>query len=228
MMKRFVLAGTAGLLMTGAAMATDAPMATDMSMAAGPGVSYDWSGLYAGAHVGGAWGDYSYVFSTGTDVGSDLSGWLGGGQLGYNFQTGSLVWGIEADISAADISGDSRCPNPAFSCNAAVKWFGTVRGRIGLPQNNWLFYATGGFAYGGVERTSAVTAPGLSQTKTLVGWTIGGGVDYAINSKWSVRGEYLYVDLDDESYPAATGGFSQVNIDAQFHVGRISVNYMLY
>lgn len=194
--------------------------------------SAGWTGFYVGVQGGGAWGNYDYLFSPSPNVGSGLSGAIGGALLGYNWQVGRFVVGIEGDISASGISGTSTCPNPEFSCNAAVDWLGTVRGRVGLPVNNFLPYLTAGVAFGGMTRTStsAISGNSLSQSATHTGWVAGGGIDFVLGDKWIVGGEVLYVDLGGGSYAAATVGtstFSQVTIGSQFTVARARAIYRL-
>jgi outer membrane immunogenic protein len=149
---------------------------------------------------------------------------LGGGQIGYNWQTGAWVFGIEADGSWRDLTNDlfgvfgtNLSPGLPFGSVAGDTVFmrseqgalGTVRARIGWAPGQWLLYATGGLAVGEVKHTvvevlspgttciSAVvtTCRGLSVSDTKVGWTAGAGVEWALGSNWSVGAEYLFVDL---------------------------------
>ncbi|MFM1816080.1 MAG: hypothetical protein RLZ98_2775 [Pseudomonadota bacterium] len=135
---------------------------------------YGWSGLYAGAQIGAAIGD------------SD--GLIGGATLGYNIQAGQLVWGVETDISASDISGP-----------IALDWLWTLRGRLGIPLGGSIMpYVTGGLAVGDVSADFG----GFTETQTNTGWTIGGGLEVALAPNWTLKGEYLYVDLGDVDVPA--------------------------
>ncbi|MCJ9702819.1 MULTISPECIES: outer membrane protein [unclassified Bradyrhizobium] len=204
-------------------------------------VAYNWSGFYAGVNVGYGWGDgainlapHDPVFTAGVlDVAlagglvpaslpTNAHGVLGGLQAGYNVQTGTVVWGIEADISGADIKGSSTVTRtlPVFPTimttqEQKVDWFGTVRGRIGAAITpDWMIYATGGLAYGHVKASTSIVDPtGGSGTPCLnvicgagaaeswrVGWTVGGGGEYRLSSNWSVKLEYLYYDLGSEKY----------------------------
>ncbi len=155
-------------------------------------------------------------------LGGDPSGVIGGVQLGYNFQAGAFVWGVETDFQGADIKGDgsvSNGPTPiphlffpdtlslTGTESQKLDWFGTLRGRLGfLMAPQLLVYGTGGLAYGHVETDAAFTghiqglfpfdgATSISQTDTRVGWTVGGGLEWMIAPHWSIKGEYLYYDL---------------------------------
>ena len=144
---------------------------------------YNWGGLYAGANVGYEWGHVS-----GTSL--DPSGGFGGAQIGYNWQWNQFVLGAEADIQASaadDTFAPWKFSNP---------WFGTVRARAGYALNNILFYGTVGFAYGALD--GQLNA--LEEDKTLAGWTGGLGLEVGLNSLWSAKAEYLYMDLGDRAY----------------------------
>ncbi len=201
MMKRVLLAGAAALAFaTVAGTASAADLGRPVYKApAYVSPIYTWAGFYIGINGGGAWGNYDYDFQP-PNVGHDLSGGLVGGQLGYNWEYGPLVFGLETDLDWAGISGSNACPNPGFSCNAKVDWLGTTRGRLGYSFNGgWLAYVTGGAAYGNVRRESTGPASSLSQDNTHVGWTVGGGLEYGFARNWSVRAEYLYVDLGTDT-----------------------------
>jgi len=144
-----------------------------------------WQGPYVGANLGYLWGSVN-------GSSSKPNGFAGGAQTGYNWQSGQLVFGAEADIQlsgAEDTFAPWKFSNP---------WFGTVRGRAGFAMSNILLYGTAGLAYGSLRAQSTLT--GVSETKTLPGWAIGAGVEVALNTNWSARAEYLYVDLSERSY----------------------------
>lgn len=162
-----------------------------------------WMGPYIGGNLGYGWGDVS-------NSGTNPSGVLGGIQGGYNYQSGQLVVGIEADLqlnSADDTFAAWKFSNP---------WFGTVRGRLGYAVNNVLLYGTGGLAFG----TLKTEFGGVSESQTSAGWTIGVGAEYAINQNWSAKIEYLYVDLGEKNF-LLTG----LPHDYQFSTVRLGVNY---
>jgi len=186
---------------------------------------FSWTGFYVGVSGGYAWGDYSYDFDP-PDVGSDLEGWVAGGQAGYNWQSGMFVFGGVADIAWSDIEGDSACPNPAFTCDASVEWFGTARANLGLAFDRFMVYGTGGFAYGEMERESV--SPGgitLTDENLHIGWAAGGGGAFAVTNNIVLGAEALWVNLEDETYDAAPPLFSEVEIGSDFVVVRGSANF---
>ena len=153
----------------------------------------------------------------------DPTGFIGGGQIGYNWQCNKwLVLGGEADFQGTDIEGHDRLfnfrditgttngPDSFIFAHERMQWFGTARGRIGfVPMCRLMVYATGGLAYGNVDysgntvfRNPGTASYPVSFSETNVGWTVGGGLEYAIGHHWSVRAEYLYYDLGDESRTA--------------------------
>jgi outer membrane immunogenic protein len=198
-------------ILLGAALAAVAYAATPAcaaDIAAGPYVAapygvYNWTGFYAGLNLGYQWGSVS-------DTGLSPSGLAGGVQGGFNWQTGNIVLGGETDLQlsgASDSSGPFKFSNP---------WFGTLRGRAGYAVNNILFYATGGLAYGGGKAELA----GASETHSTVGWTAGAGLEVGLTPRWTVKAEYLYVDLSAQNY-ALTG----VSHEITSNVLRFGANY---
>ncbi len=174
-----------------AALIAAAPAsAADLSrgyVAPAPYSAFSWAGFYLGANLG-------YQFGTVHNSGADPNGFMGGLQVGYNWQTGQFVYGVESDLqfsNADDTSGVTRFANP---------WFGTVRGRAGFAVNNMLFYGTGGLAYG----EGKVEAPAGSETHSHFGWAAGAGAEVSMAPNWSARVEYLFINLSDERY-AVTG-----------------------
>ena len=122
------------------------------------------------------------------------------------------MFGGETDLQlsdADDVFAPWKFSNP---------WFGTLRGRIGLALNSVLFYGTAGLSYGTLTARSTVTD--VEQSKTHVGWAAGLGLEVGLARNWSVRTEYLYVDLDDRRY-TITG----VDNGLQSHLLRFGVNY---
>jgi outer membrane immunogenic protein len=159
--------------------------------------SIDWTGWYTGLQLGGAFGSASWTnpFSNLSDD-PKPSAVLGGGQFGVNWTRDSLLLGAEADFSWMDLKGSA---NDAGGNTHTVHthWLSLVTGRVGYAFNRYLVYAKGGAAFAN-ESNKVVTPGGVSATSsttTQVGWTVGGGVEYAINPNWSARLEYDYVDL---------------------------------
>jgi len=167
--------------------------------------TYSWMGPYLGFNVGYQWG-------TVTNSPTNPSGFAGGIQGGYNFQTGQFVFGGETDLQwsgAEDTFAGWKFSNP---------WFGTLRARAGVAINNILLYGTGGMAYGDVRNQFA----GASETHTHVGWTAGLGIEVGLTPNWSVKGEYLYLATPD-TVPTPPG--TRINGDVDTHLFRIGLNY---
>jgi outer membrane immunogenic protein len=197
-----------------------------------PTCDFTWTGFYLGGNAGYGWGHANTDFEPLPDATTfanlapqtrhpDPDGFIGGGQLGFNYQWNWLVLGVETDFQGTDIEGNDKIePFAGFTAPPAnsdafleaherLQWLGTARGRVGFaPMCRLLFYATGGLAYGNVDY-SAQTNFGttlfhgssypVNFTETKTGWTAGGGIEYAISNHWTVRAEYLHYDLGDES-----------------------------
>ena len=169
-----------------------------------------WTGFYAGLNVGGAFGSSRNAFTVAgfglPSFATSLDGVIGGGEAGYNWQTGPWVLGLEANFEGSGLSGGRNAPCLPPLCGAfaasysqRLSWFGTLRPRVGYALGNWLFYATGGGALGQVD-TDATAAIGPfvatnNRSQTRSGWTLGGGVEVELVAGWSAKIEYLYVDL---------------------------------
>jgi outer membrane immunogenic protein len=204
-MKKTILAITvATAAAAGTAIAADLPrQAPYYTPAAAPSGFYNWAGPYAGANAGYEWGKI-------TNSGITPSGLAGGVQGGYNWQNGQFVFGAETDLQ---ISGADDTFAPYKFSNP---WFGSLRGRAGLAMNNILFYGTLGLAYGGVKGEIG----GLEESKTHTGWTGGLGLEVGLTPNWSVKAEYIYMDLGHRAY-SITG----VDNGLQSSILRFGVNY---
>lgn len=198
----------------------------------------DWTGFYLGLHAGGGFGEAETDFEAMPDEDSfglrnttknpHPDGFIGGLQLGYNYQIGSFVLGAETDFSGTNMDGSKKSPliepdgtrfdGGHIYTQEGTDWFGTVRGRLGFtPWCRVLLYATGGLAYGDVHYSADVTRLSrypVSFNETNVGWTVGGGLEYALTKHWSAKLEYLYYDLGDQS---ATGKPVPANPPFQAH-----------
>jgi outer membrane immunogenic protein len=188
-MKRLLVAAVVSLGVAAASLpATAADIAPSrmMPVKTAAYLPFNWGGWYAGLNLGGG-------------IGGDVTGVIFGGQLGYNWQFGQWVFGVETDIQYS--GQDDNFFVGIVPVKQSLDWFGTFRGRIGYAMwDRWLPYFTGGLAYGG--RT--FSALGVNVDDTSVGWAIGVGVDYAITPAWSARLEYLHISLD--SFTPVIGG----------------------
>jgi len=237
-MKKVILpaAGIALALTANVALAADLPNRKSEPVYAPPAPSFSWTGFYGGVNIGYGFGNgdsetgslvypsppavagYSAIWSAPTN----LSGVLGGGQLGYNYQVNPwVVVGIETDFHGADVNyqnlgagpGTGAQPHTASILSAkSVDWFGTVRGRLGFtPPSlpNLLVYGTAGLAYGQVAQSVGILDPypnqfyvgQISYSDVRTGWTAGAGLEFfpfathPFFKDVSVKVEYLYTDL---------------------------------
>jgi outer membrane immunogenic protein len=191
----------------------DAPLPAEMPL-------FTWSGLYIGAHVGYGWTDLDWT-AAGTTVNDNGSGWFGGGQMGYNWQRGALVFGVEADLSSGGMGGSAACPG--FTCSHDVNWLASVRGRLGVAANGnrTLFYATAGGAWADVDYSSTA-GPGFSDR--LSGWVVGGGIEHMLTPRMTARVEYLYYAFDGVTAPAGTLSGGPVALDPSMQTVRFGLN----
>jgi outer membrane immunogenic protein len=220
------------------ALAGSQASAADMAVKAPPPVVTpvsDWTGFYIGGNIGYGWGNANNAinfaqsatifggapfWTLGATDRDPVNGVIGGGQIGYNWQVGQYVYGLETDFQGSGQEGSRALagalvpgagllittPVPTtIAYTDRLEWLGTARGRLGFANGGWLFYATGGLAYGDIRANgSAVPAPAVfgangaanwNQSFLKVGWTAGVGVEQQFLSHWSWKVEYLYVDL---------------------------------
>ena len=225
-------------LSAGSALAADLP-----SRKAPPPVAYvepvpvfTWTGFYIGLNAGAAISNSRYGFAPfGADQKAGGVAFTGGGQIGYNWQTGPLVLGVETDINYRGASGNN---NGFGSIGTSAGYFGTARARVGYAIDRLLIYGTGGLAYGSVNFPGSATGVGLggaphfltrfNNPGTKLGWTAGAGVEYALTRNWSVKAEYLYVDLGRNTAgytDLATGLPVTLQARNSDHIVRAGVNY---
>jgi outer membrane immunogenic protein len=218
----FAVAGAAGAADMPAPDYTPPPVATPAPM------FYDWTGVYAGITAGYAWGDYGLGVTPGTGplVGGPLAsrgfsgdGFLLGGTLGANWQVNNWVFGLEGDLSWADMDGSTTFAAPAYTVSADNRWFGTLRGRVGVALDQVLIYGTGGAAFTSIKATDSL---GFSDSNTHTGWTLGGGLELALTDNLSAKAEYLYADFGSKRY---TLGDGPVGMDYDAHIIRAGLNY---
>lgn len=222
---------------------------------------FTWTGFYIGGNVGaGFGGDTTSVDLEGfnyfaanpapgevTKVGDD-DAFIAGGQIGYNYAFNNLVAGIEADFSgfdfqAAKIPGSSRTDwGSDTRVSVEMNWLSTVRGRLGFAMDRWLVYGTGGVAFSDGQyrnhdfcNTVPPCGGGLLDARgdTDIGWTVGGGAEFAWMANWTAKAEYLFVSFDGEDYsgtayypsPRAPQDYKFSASPAEFNIVRIGFNY---
>jgi outer membrane immunogenic protein len=226
-MKRLVLASMSALAivaMMGAANAADMGRRRAMPTKAPAYVEpfYNWTGFYAGINGGYGFGNSQWSAPAGANR-FDIDGGLVGGTLGYNYQMGRVVFGVEGDVDWNGIQGSmNTVPCLGASCETDTNsWLATVRGRVGYAFDRIMPYITAGGAFGDVK----MNAVGLgSQTDTRVGWTAGAGVEFALTGPWTAKVEYLYVDLGDKTCGTAICG-TPTTVDFNSNIVRAGLNY---
>jgi outer membrane immunogenic protein len=210
----------AALLTAQSAIAADlsvAPLYKAPPPAATP--AYDWSGFYVGINGGGGWGHSNWDASAAS---IRTSGGMVGGTAGYNWQLGSAVLGLEGDIDWANLKGTNTSTLCPLGCSTSDTWLSTVRGRVGYAFGGVLPYLTGGLAVGDIR---AATPGFAGATNTSAGWTVGGGLEFALPGNWSAKAEYLHVDLGHFNCGANCGFVTGDNVSMHDDVFRAGVNY---
>lgn len=226
-MKRYLLASTI-CIAPFAATAADMPVRAPVYKMP-PAMLFTWTGLYAGASAG--------IISQGTTVdfmnpgGSLINsfgitgiGFIGGSDIGYNWQFANWVLGLEGDISGTSLDDSSTfCCTVTYS--SRLDALATVRGRFGYAFDHALLYATGGWAYGHVRNeVNAGSSPfSVSTDDWRSGWTAGGGLEYAFMPNWTVRCEALYVDLGTTDMVNTSG--CRFGFKNHYTIGRVGLNY---
>jgi outer membrane immunogenic protein len=221
-------------------------------------VIFTWTGFYFGAHGGGGWAHktetgtpYNFRGDTITPAqfSLDASGWLAGGQIGAMYQAGSLVLGAEADVSGANLTGNSACASSSFltgaqlagNCDVKVVGLGTIAGRLGAAFDRLLVYGKAGAAWANdkysLNSSTAYTLPGAATptpapsfngTETRWGWMVGAGVEYAFYDNWSAKIEYNYLGFRHTTlqFTDTTGQFFlNTDIQQQMHIVKAGINY---
>jgi outer membrane immunogenic protein len=241
-----IFAGAAGLTPLAASAADlyrNPPPASTYVPPAAYVDTYSWAGFYAGINGGYGWtgdnGSIGYgggIFDGDSSGRAQPQGGFGGGQIGYNFQSGSIVYGVETDFQGSGISdrvtGTTALGN-GFTSRESIDWFGTVRARLGYSFGRVLVYGTGGFAYGNVRERALLADTGgdsasLGANGTQTGWVAGGGIEYKVTPNWSVKGEYQHIDLGTEKLYGFDSGGSAVttnSLETSFDTVRLGLNY---
>ncbi|WP_112664147.1 outer membrane protein [Microvirga flavescens] len=226
-MKKILLSSVALLGLATGALAADLPTRKPAPIV--PVVpAFTWTGFYLGVNAGYGWNsnnDSVFVPGIGFVSNDSNGGFVGGAQIGYNYQIGQFVVGVETDIQYADLGGDNNLPLFANNVigfrnnNGSDNYFGTVRARAGVAFDRALIYVTGGFAYGDVAGNSF-------SSSSNGGWTVGGGVEYAFTNNLTAKIEGLYVNLDRGNNSLLVNNIALGNSsNTEFGVVRAGLNY---
>src|SRR5882724_11777382 len=246
-----------GVLAASSAFAADIarPVYKAPIMAAVP---FTWTGIYVGGFLGGGSGtedptdmnEYAFQTLAGIPRSGTFHNWayklkpsfMGGGTLGYNYQVGSWVFGLEGEAGFIRLTGSAADPNsPGLDVVSSSKlgdWYAIAAGRLGYAFDRWLVYAKGGAVF--TQETAnivdncvalpcgpvAITATG---SKNVVAPVIGGGLEYAFTNNWSIKGEYLYWALHDSflvTGVASNGGtYSWMHSFSGLHTAKVGINF---
>jgi outer membrane immunogenic protein len=210
-MRRLGIASIAIASLTSPVAAADLPVKAPSAVF----LPFTWTGPYAGAFGGYGWS---------TSGGLDAKGGFGGGQIGYNIQTGSLVLGIEGDIAGSDISQTAQAVNVfgiPFTTAFTNDTLASLRGRAGLAYNTWLFYGTAGGGWAHDKISGNLGGVPFSNEGWLSGWTAGAGVEWSFAPNWSTKFEYLHYGLGT---PNAFGTVPAGKVDVD--TLKIGINYL--
>ena len=220
-MRKVPLAAAAFASLVGPAFAADllSQKAAPVYVAAPP--VFSWTGIYVGADVGGAWGDHdaniaASPIAAAQAINTRLSGVIGGGFAGYNYQINQFVIGVQGDIQdSGGVSGTTYSPSTDTTSKVKGDWTAAINGRLGFAFDHALFYVIGGAAFLRGSDTitpgpaltallgqSGVAATPLTISHEFTGYDIGGGVEYAITPNWTARVEYRYFDFSVWNRPA--------------------------
>ena len=233
----------AAIASTGA-LADGMPAHGKMSAAPAHAAGFNWTGLYVGGNIGGAWSnvDHNLTYLSGVTekFNFDKDSFAGGGQFIYQGQWGNFVIGTEASLTGFDLA-DSKVANPANIANRTrttdVDWLFTLSTRLGYAVNNWLIYVKGGYAGAEVHHGSRFTSTGFQVTGTNRredGLTFGGGFEMAVSSFVTLGLDYSYVNIEPVSRsgspqyvaPGFTVGRNLVN-DVELHLLTARINFKL-
>jgi outer membrane immunogenic protein len=193
---------------------------------------YNWTGFYVGANGGYGWGSATqYGVNSGNGVRFDTSGGLAGGQVGYNWQAGSWVFGLEADGDWANIRGSAPCPNPAFTCSSNTRDLASFRGRVGWAVGSVLFYGTGGLGYANTHDSTLLAGVPAAGTTGFFnadrwGYAAGAGIEYGFTPNWSAKIEYMHYGFDSVTAPTGTlAPLQPVAVNVRIDTVKVGVNY---
>ncbi len=231
MLRKFSLSITAAVsLMAGAYGVSAADLARPAPAYVPPPAPifiYNWTGFYVGGNLGGAWASGTVTDSfTGASLSDSKSGFIGGGQVGFNYQITNWVIGAEWDIDGTSLNASQT--GAFVNASANTNWVTTVAARFGVAAGNWLFYgkAGGGWVNNQATITNNITGASLSASNTNSGWLAGAGIEYGFTPNWSAKLEYDYLGLstwnfNSSVFPAA----DNVSVSRNIQMLKVGLNY---
>jgi len=181
---------------------------------------WNWTGFYVGGNIGGAWSTTDVTGPFGGTASVDNSGFIGGGQAGYNYQFApSWLVGIEGEIDWTSNSASRTVGGVTLT--ADPNWVAAVSGRIGYVGGPWLLYGKGGAAWMDVDYTASAGALSVTNSQTRDGWLAGVGLEYMFHPNWTAKIEYDYMDFGSANLATTLG----VNVDTTINVVKGGINY---
>ena len=238
MLRKLILSAVGAFAMASSASAADIYTGDGGSFKDTPHVpAFSWTGFYVGVNVGYAWGQYDNTGLNGEGFDGEVDalnykadGVLVGGQIGHNWQRGNLLYGVEGEIGRLGAEGDQvvrdeGSDDTSFS-DTKFGAYGVVAARLGFASDRTLLYVKGGLALASVDTNAGNTGDENDATRldeTLIGYAIGGGVEYALSQNWAIKTEYLYMNFGDEKSSNAEG--DTYTHEVGLHTAKIGVNY---
>ncbi len=189
---------------------------------------YNWTGFYVGGNLGGAWASGTLTDSfTGVSFSDSKSGFIGGGQVGFNYQINSFVIGAEWDLDGSSLSASRT--GGFVTASANTDWVSTIAARFGLAAGSWLYYTKvgGGWVNNHATVTNNLTGASLSGSNTNSGWLLGAGIEYGFAPNWSAKLEYDYLGLSTWQFnstvfaPAA----DNLSVSRNIQMLKVGLNY---
>jgi outer membrane immunogenic protein len=227
------------LALVSPALAADLGVYTKAPAVAAP--IYDWTGVYIGAFGGGGFGNHN--INNGSAASGNVNGvanfaanyasqgGLGGGEIGYNWQSGNIVFGVEGDVFGSGIKGNDIATAGAFQVGStdatSLRWGATARVRGGIAVDRLLLFFTGGWASGDFSHTDVSLAGGGTDafTFTKSGLTAGGGIAYALTNNVLGKFEYRYYDFGTFNRAAPTNGVTPYTISNTYSVVTLGLDF---
>jgi len=217
-MKKLLLTGAALVVLATSASAADLAARAPATYAKAPAMLTpltNWSGFYVGAMGGYGWSNDS--------GGANFKSGLGGGTVGYNWQAGQVIFGVEADAAGSSVKASAT--SQGVTVNDKIPALGSATGRLGFAVDSALLYAKGGYAWANNSVNALALGASFTDSKVHSGWTIGGGGEYMFLPRWSAKAEYMYSDFASVNYfgTVVPGGIDSGR--QQIHSVKAGVNY---
>jgi outer membrane immunogenic protein len=237
----------AALILGTASQSSAADMSAPVYKAAPGLIAYNWTGFYAGGHIGGGWAQDDVTLAGFTPPPSDLplgsvfngnrDGFLGGAQIGFNWQAPASpwLWGVEAQWSWTNARAASTLAGGVSTTTgyASTDWYANVAARVGYTWDRSALYLKGGAAFMGAKYSATTnfgggTFPSDTFSDTRTGWMVGAGFEQAFAGNWSWNVEYNYMDFGSKNFNLTTAGLGSITTieaDTNIHVVKLGLNY---